>query len=110
MNSKVDNIAGAVNTNYYGTCDTAAATKAKTVTLSNYDLKTNSTISVKFNNAVPASATLNVNSKGAKAIYYHGAAITANIIKAGKDSKVYRTFLHMVYPCDKSDRPAAHIP
>lgn len=67
----------------YGTCTTAAATVAKVVTLTNYSLVVNGIVSVKFTYAVPASATLNINSKGAKAIFYKGAAITANIIKAG---------------------------
>ena len=40
-------------------------------------------VAIKFTNAVPANATLNINSKGAKAIYYRGRAITANIIQAG---------------------------
>ena len=67
----------------YGTCATAEATAAKAVTLSNYALTVGGIVSVKFTYAVPASATLNVNTKGAKAIYYKGAAITAGIIKAG---------------------------
>ena len=69
--------------NGYGTCATEAATTAKVVTLSNYVLKTNGIVSVKFTYAVPASATMNINSKGAKNIYYKGAAITAGVIKAG---------------------------
>ena len=67
----------------YGTCTTAAATASKAVTLANYNLVKNGIISVKFTNAVPASATLNVNSKGAKSIFYKGAAIVANVIRAG---------------------------
>ena len=67
----------------YATCDTAAATVAKVGTLSNYNLTAGGVVSVKFTYAVPASATLNINSKGAKAIYFRGVAITANIIKAG---------------------------
>lgn len=67
----------------YGTCTTAAATTAKVVTLSNYVLVTGGIVAVKFTYAVPASATMNINSKGAKAIYYRGAAITSGIIKAG---------------------------
>ena len=67
----------------YGTCSTAAATVAKVVTLSSYNLTSNGFVAVKFTYAVPASATMNINSKGAKAIYYKGAAITANIIQAG---------------------------
>ena len=67
----------------YGTCSTAASTTAKTVTLSNYNLVTNGIVAVKFTNAVPASATMNINSKGAKSIYYKGSAITAGVINAG---------------------------
>lgn len=67
----------------YGTCATAEATAAKVVSLSNYALTVGGVIAVKFTYAVPASATLNINSKGAKPIYYRGAAITAGIIKAG---------------------------
>lgn len=67
----------------YGTCATATATTEKAVTLANYMLVTGGYVAVKFANAVPANATMNVNSKGAKAIYHNGAAITANIIVAG---------------------------
>ncbi len=67
----------------YATCSTAEATVAKVGTLSSYTLTTGGIVAVKFTNAVPASATLNINSKGAKAIYYRGAAITAGVIKAG---------------------------
>ena len=67
----------------YGTCSTAAATAAKTAILSGYSLVTGGTVSVKFTYAVPASATLNINGKGAKPIYYRGSAIAANIIQAG---------------------------
>ena len=67
----------------YGTCDTAAATAAKVVTLSSYALTLGGVVAVKFTYNVPANATMNINSKGAKAIYYDGAAITANVIQAG---------------------------
>ena len=67
----------------YATCDTAAATVAKTAALSSYALSTGGIVAVKFTYDVPANATLNVNSKGAKAIYYKGAAITGKVIKAG---------------------------
>lgn len=67
----------------YGTCTTAAATTAKVATLSSYALVTGGKPCIKFTYAVPASATLNIDSKGAKAIYYNGKAITADIIAAG---------------------------
>ena len=67
----------------FATCTTAEATTAKVATLTNYIIATNGYVSVKFTYAVPASATLNINSQGAKSIYYRGAAIKANIIIAG---------------------------
>lgn len=67
----------------YATCSTAEATAAKAATLTNYQLVDGGIVSVKFTYAVPASATLNINSKGAKPIYYNGNAITANIIQTG---------------------------
>ena len=81
----------------YATCSTAATTAAKTASLSNYTLTTNGIVAIKFTNDVPANATLNVNSKGAKVIYYRGAAITADIIKAGDTATfIYSTQYHLV--------------
>ena len=75
-----------VNTTYtnkslgqgYGTCATEAATAAKIVTMSDYVLTTGGIVTVKFTNALCASATMNINGKGAKPIYIKGAAVTAN--------------------------------
>lgn len=67
----------------YGHCTTAAATAAKAVAISGYTLNTGGIVSVLFDNDVQAGATLNITSKGAKAIYHKGAAITDGIIKAG---------------------------
>ena len=67
----------------YATCSTAAATAAKVGTLSSYTLTKGGIVAVKFTYAVPANATLNINSKGAKAIYHRGAKITAGVINAG---------------------------
>ena len=67
----------------FGTCSTAAATAAKVVALTNYALTTGGIVSVKFTYAVPANATMNINSKGAKSIFYKGVAITAGVINAG---------------------------
>lgn len=81
----------------YGTCTTAAATTAKTATLSSYTLVTGGLVTVKFTNDVPASATLNINSKGAKPIYYKGSAITSGIIKAGDTATfIYNTQYHLI--------------
>lgn len=80
-----------VNTTYtnqslgqgYATCTTAAATTAKVATLSGYGKTLYGIVAVKFTYAVPANATLNINNRGANAIYYRGSAITAGVIKAG---------------------------
>lgn len=67
----------------YGTCTTAEATAAKVATLASYALVKNGIVSIKFTYAVPANATLNINNKGAKAIYYRGAKITTDVIDKG---------------------------
>lgn len=70
----------------YGTCATAAGTAAKDVTVvgnTNWALNAGAIVVVKFSNDVPANATLNINSKGGKALWCFGKAITAGIIKAG---------------------------
>ena len=64
-----------------GTCSTSSGT-ALEVVLSDYNLVQNGIVAVTFANDVPANATLNINSKGAKPIYYKGSAITADTIKA----------------------------
>lgn len=64
------------------TCDTAAATSTKVVTLSdntNWTLKVGAIIVVKFTNTNTASSvTLNVNGTGAKSIWYNQSVYTSN--------------------------------
>ena len=70
---------------YFGTCSTAAGTAAKTVSCSAFSLETGSRVIVKFTvTNTAASPTLNVNSTGAKAIQYRGAAITAGYLAANR--------------------------
>ena len=66
----------------YGTCSTASSTAEKAVNCSGYNLVKNGIVSVMFANAITGAATLNVNSKGAKNILYHGVAITTGIVDA----------------------------
>lgn len=88
----------------YGTCATEEATTEKAVTLSSYALSTGGVVAVKFTYAVPASATMNINSKGAKAIYYRGAAITAGVIKAGDTATfVYNGSQYHLLTIDRDD-------
>lgn len=88
----------------YGTCTTAEATVAKIVTLSSYALVVGGIVSVKFTYAVPASATLDINSNGAKAIYRRGSAITAGIIKAGDTATfIYNGSQYHLISVDRDD-------
>lgn len=77
---------GSANTSHYATCSTAAATAAKVATITptkTFTLETGARVFVKFTNAINvASATLNVNGTGAKAIYYNGAALGKNLTDA----------------------------
>jgi hypothetical protein len=68
---------------HYGTCSTAAGTAAKTVSLTGFTLATGAKVSIKFTvTNTAANPTLNVNSTGAKAIYFKNAAISAGYLKA----------------------------
>ena len=65
---------------WYGYSDTAGQTQSKTATSANYVLTKGSLISVRFtypNTYTSAKITLNVNSTGAKDIYYNGAVTSS---------------------------------
>ena len=81
---KQDGITGAT-VNRFGTCSTAAATAAKTVSITDgtFSLEAGARVSVKFSNANTADTpTLNVANKGAKNIFHKGAKITTGVNKA----------------------------
>ena len=83
----------------YVTCSTAAATTAKVASLSSYTLTTGGIVAVKFTNGNTVSnPTLNINSKGAKAIYYNGAALTdTGLIQAGDIvTMIYSSYYHII--------------
>jgi len=81
----------------YATQSNSAAAAAVTASLGSYALTANGIVVVKFTHDVPANATLNINSRGAKAIYNKGAAITAGVIKAGDTATfIYSTYYHLV--------------
>lgn len=78
-------VQGDANRFNYGSCSTAAATAAKVVDCAGFALATGSEITVKFTvTNTAANPTLNVNSTGAKAIYYRGAAISAGYLAANR--------------------------
>lgn len=76
---------GSANIHHYAECSTAAATAAKTVTLSGFTLATGARIIVRFTVTNTASnPTLNVNGTGAKVIQYRNAAISAGYLAANR--------------------------
>ena len=80
--------------------------KACTATLSSYALVAQGIVAVRFANAVPAGATLNINSKGAKAIYYCGAAIVDGVIRAGDVATfIYNGSQYILLAVDRNAAP-----
>ena len=76
---------GSANIVHFGSCSTAAGTAAKVVSCTGFVLASGSRITVKFTTTNTATnPTLNVNSTGAKAIMYRGAAISAGYLAAGR--------------------------
>lgn len=78
---------GSANINHYCQCRSSASTVAKTASKSGFVLTQGAEVCIKFSNTNTAVApTLNVNSTGAKPIYYNGAELTKNnagILKSG---------------------------
>ena len=74
-----------------------------TASISSYSLTVGGVVSIHFAYDVPANATLNIRSKGAKAIYYKNAPITAGVLKAGDTATfIYSTYYHLI-SIDRSD-------
>lgn len=78
------------NIGYY-VCETAANTAAKTISAPGYALTTGGNIRIKMTNANTAdNVTLNINSTGAKALYYGSEqASSSNSWEAGEVLEVY---------------------
>lgn len=81
---------------WYGTSNTGATTQAKVVTCSGFYLQTGAIISVAFSTAntyTSAKITLNVNSTGAKDVYYNNAVTSSsNTLKWDANEQV--TFIY----------------
>lgn len=76
---------GESNIIHYGTCSTTASTTAKTVSLTGFNLTTGAQIIVKFTYTNTASnPTLNINSTGARSIYYNGTNIPTSALAANR--------------------------
>ena len=79
------NFNGSADINHYGSCSTAAETAVKTIDLTGFKLVTGAHVYVKFTvTNTAANPSLNVNSTGAKSIYYRGAAISASYLAANR--------------------------
>lgn len=73
---------GSTARHHYGTCSTAAATAAKTCSISGFSLVTGARVTVRFSYAnTAANPTLNVSGTGAKAIRYRNSPIPAGYIR-----------------------------
>ena len=89
----IDGVAfnGTANISHYAACSTAGSTAAKTCSITGFSLVTGARVMVRFANANTANhPTLNVNSTGAKYIYYKSTYIPKDGIKTG-------TVLEVVY-------------
>lgn len=79
------NFNGTGNIVHYGSCSTAAATAEKAVACAGFVLAAGAKIAVKFTvTNTAANPTLNVQSTGAKPVYYRGAAISAGYLAANR--------------------------
>ena len=66
---------------WYGTSDSSATTGTKTSSITNYSLVPGTIVNITFANAniyTSAALTLNINSTGAKTIYYNGNATSSS--------------------------------
>ena len=99
VNTASDNLAKVLAMIGYYVCDTAAGTAAKTVSASGYVLTNGGCIRIKMTNANTAdNVTLNINSTGAKSLFYDGVhASSSNSWDAGEVLEVY--YDGMQYQC-----------
>ena len=75
----------------YVECDTEGNIAAKIIALNDYELLSGGSLKVKFLNKNTANnVTLNINSKGAKALYYHGKRVSSsNTWEANEVVEIY---------------------
>lgn len=88
----------------YAACSTAAGTAAKTASISSYALTTGGIVVIKFNNGITvANPTLNISSKGAKKIFYKGAALTDTTLIKANDvvSMIYDGTQYQMFAIEK---------
>lgn len=95
INGNMDTLDGAFAR--FAVCSTAAATAAKTATISGFKLFTGAVAYIKFSvKNTAANPTLNISGTGAKAIQYQGAAISSSYLNPNRtcafiyDGSVYQ--------------------
>ena len=95
INGNMDTLDGAFAR--FAVCSTAAATAAKTATISGFRLFTGAVAYIKFSvKNTAGNPTLNISGTGAKAIWYQGAAISSSYLNANRtyafiyDGSVYQ--------------------
>ena len=95
INGNMDTLDGAFAR--FAVCSTAAATAAKTATISGFKLFAGAVAYIKFSvKNTAANPTLNISGTGAKAIQYQGAAISSSYLNANRtyafvyDGSVYQ--------------------
>ena len=84
---KIDGVGfdGTADITHFATCSTAAATQAKTASVTGFNLVTGAKVTIKFTvTNTAANPTLNVNGTGAKAIKYRGSAISTGYLAANR--------------------------
>lgn len=84
---KIDGVGfnGTADITHFATCSTAAATQAKTVSVTGFNLVTGARVTIKFTvTNTAANPTLNVNGTGAKEIKYRGSAISTGYLAANR--------------------------
>lgn len=85
------NFDGTANIDHYALCSTAAATTVKTVSLTGFSLASGAKAVIKFTNGNTASnPTIDINSTGAKPIYYRGTVVLPGYITTN-------AFVELVY-------------
>lgn len=87
----------------YATDTRSSAVTAVTASLGSYTQTVGGIVAVKFAYDVPANATLNINRKGAKAIYNRDAPITSGVIKAGDTATFIYTTYYRLISLDRSE-------
>ena len=76
---------GSANRSHFAVCSTAAATAAKTATITGFTLETGAYANIQFTYTnTAASPTLNINKTGAKPIYYRNAVLPTSYIVANR--------------------------